>query len=489
MLTPKEAWQATLGQLQLQLNRATFDTWLKGAELLAYEDGEFIVRVRHAYAKDWLEKHLTRQINQTLSDIFQRTAQVNFVVYLANAQHAGPDSGPLFNATRQTAGEQSQDRVPDYSEWDPRINPIRFNEPPSARSEDSTPLEHRYTFDNFVTGPSNHFAWAAAQAAAEAPGARYNPLVLYGDSGLGKTHLLNAIGHVCRENHQQVLYTTAEAFTNELLMAIRAHKTDELRERYRHVDVLLMDDVQFMAGKASTEEEFYHTFNALISQGGQVVIACNQHPRALDKLDDRLRSRLQGGLLADLQPPECETRREIVHLKARAQGTSLPDSIAEVLAQHAVSSVRELEGLLTQVLARATLTGQPLTVELAGQVLHKNGGQPVSRPSSPAPARRARAAKLEDVLEATATYHQLSLDDMLGKSRTKDVVRARQIAMYLAREETKASLPEIGEAFGGRAHTTIMHGYEKIAHSVEDDIELQREVVAIRQQLYLFSED
>jgi chromosomal replication initiator protein len=503
MLTPKEAWQATLGQLQLQLNRATFDTWLKGAELLAYEDGEFIVRVRHAYAKDWLEKHLTRQINQTLSDIFQRTAQVNFVVYLANRQQEGPDSGPLFSANKsqaaaptstpladrfaQWAGEQPQDRTPDYSEWDPRINPIRFNDPPSARLDDASPLDHRCTFDNFVTGPSNHFAWAAAQAAADAPGTRYNPLVFYGDSGLGKTHLLNSIGHVCRANGQHVLYTTAEAFTNELLMAIRAHKTDELRERYRHVDVLLMDDVQFMAGKASTEEEFYHTFNALVSRGGQIVIACNQHPRTLDKLDDRLRSRLQGGLLADLQPPEFETRREILHVKALAQGTRLPEAIAEVLAQHPVSSVRELEGLLTQVLARATLTGQPLTVELAGQVLHKNGGQSVA--SSPAPMRRQRAAKLEEVLEATATYHQLSLDDMLGKRRTKDVVRARQVAMYLAREETEASLPEIGEAFGGRAHTTIMHGYEKIAQSVEADIDLQREVVAIRQQLYLFSED
>lgn len=501
MLTPKEAWQATLGQLQLQLNRAAFDTWLKGSELLAYEDGEFIVRVRHAYAKDWLEKHLTRQINQTLSDIFRRTAQVNFVVYLPNRQNNRSNTGPLFDTALNKpqeqpktllddrlaalAREQSEEHAPDYSEWDPRVSNIRINDTSNFADVDSTPLNHRCTFETFVTGASNHFAWAAAQAAADAPGTRYNPLVIYGDIGLGKTHLLHAIGHVCQADRRNVLYTTAEAFTNELLMAIRAHKTDELRERYRRVDVLLMDDVQFMAGKASTEEEFYHTFNAILSQNGQVVIACNQHPRMMDKLDDRLRSRLQGGLLADIQPPELETRLMILYSKSLAQGITLPDDIADLLAHHPTSNVRELEGLLTQVLARASLTGQPLTAALAEQVLHKNGGQSV--PSAGPHPRRV--AKLEEVLEATATYHQLSLDDMLGKRRTKDVVRARQIAMYLAREETEASLPEIGEAFGGRAHTTIMYGYDKIAQSVEEDPDLQREVSAIRRQLYLFSND
>ncbi len=492
MLTPKDAWLATLGQLQLQLNRSTFDTWLKGSEVLAYEDGEFVIRVRHAYAKDWLDKHLKAQIVQTLSHIFKRSVQVEFVVYLPNRQRADlTTAGPLFakppTADAQSASEEMTDLTVDewlsnYDEWDPRVSNIQYRVSTDQPPAHTLPLDPRFTFETFVTGPSNHFAHAAALAVVDAPGTRFNPLVIYGAVGMGKTHLLQAIGHESQQSGQQLVYLIAEAFTNELVEAIRAQKTDDFRSRFRSLDLLLVDDIQFMAGKTGTEEEFYHTFNAIISQGGQVVVVCNQHPRLLNKLDDRIRSRFEGGLLADIQPPEFETRLEIVKVKAAAQGTPLPDDVASVLAHHATTNIRELEGLLNQVLARAVLTYETLTIDLARQVLDKNSMQPTA-------ASRRKRSKLTDVLEATASYHQLSLDDLLGKGRSKKVVHARQIAMYLAREETSASLPQIGEALGGRNHSTVLHGYQKIADSVAGDDRLRNEISAIRKQLHLFPTD
>jgi chromosomal replication initiator protein len=492
MLTPKDAWLATLGQLQLQLNRSTFDTWLKGSEVLAYEDGEFVIRVRHAYAKDWLDKHLKSQIIQTLSQILKRSIQVNFVVYLPNRQRADiTDAGPLFAsvpaADSQTASEEITDLTVDewlsnYDEWDPRVSPIQYSSSHEQPPACSIPLTPRFTFETFVTGPSNHFAHAAARAVVAEPGTRFNPLVIYGGVGMGKTHLLQAIGHESQRAGRQIAYLTAEAFTNELVEAIRSQKTDDFRARFRHLDLLLVDDIQFIAGKASTEEEFYHTFNAIISQGGQLAVVCNQHPRQLHKLDDRIRSRLAGGLLADIQPPEFETRLEILQTKAAAQATALPEDVASVLAHHATTNTRELEGLLNQVLARAVLTYEPLTMELARQVIDKNSSLPNAVPPY-------KCSKITDVLEATAAYHQLSLDDLLGKGRSKKVVHARQIAMYLAREETSASLPQIGEALGGRNHSTVLHGYQKIADSVADDDRVRKELSAIRQQLRLFPTD
>jgi chromosomal replication initiator protein len=489
MLSPRDAWHATLGQLQLQLNRATFDTWLKGAELVSADNNEFVVRVRHAYAKDWLEKHQQFMITQALSNIYAQPVTLRFVVNSPSHQPRSERTGPLWDLIREqteaanaaepdTPGKTTSRTIPtdsDYREWDPRFNKVERT--PIAERADlfKTPLNKRFTFDSFVVGASNRFAYAAAQAVAETPGATYNPLYIYGEVGLGKTHLLQAIGHACEAAGKHVIYITAETFTNELVMAIRAHTTAEFRERYRRADVLLVDDIQFMAGKNSTEEEFYHTFNTLCDQNGQIVVVGTKPPRAIKKLDERLRTRLEGGLMADIQPPEEDTRRAILEAKATSQNAVLPPDVAQVLAQQEITNVRELEGLLTQVLARATLTRQPLSVELAQSVLGKH-----LAPKSTAP----RKASLDDILQATATYHQLSLDDMLSKRRTKMVVRARHIAMYLAREETDASLPQIGEAMGGRNHSTIHYGYQKIAQCVDDDAELRKEVTAIRHQLY-----
>ncbi|NLX10869.1 MAG: chromosomal replication initiator protein DnaA [Chloroflexi bacterium] len=495
MLSPNDAWHATLGQLQLQLNRATFDTWLKGSELVSYEEGEFLIRVRHAYAKDWLEQHLNHLITHTLGGIFGRSVRINYVVHLPNQQRtlqpAGP--GPLWAGTtpdslpdmdEPDAGpvEQPKPVIPaasdllrDYSEWDPRITDVRGT-PTSDPDElplEALPLDRRYTFESFVTGPANQFARAAAQSVAAQPGGAFNPLYIYGHTGLGKTHLLQAIGHQCTDAGLKVAYITAEAFTNEMVRAIRSRETEAFRARYRQVDVLLVDDIQFLAGKSATEEEFYHTFNAIYAHGGQIVVTCDRQPRAISGLDDRLRSRFEGGLVVDIQAPAEETRRAILKAKAAAQQITLPDDVADLLARQPINSVREIEGVLLQVLARATLTAQPVSIGLAQLVLDKMSLQP------------RRTTDLSHVLEATAKYHQLSLDDLMSKRRTKAIVRARHIAMYLAREETEATLPQIGAALGGRNHSTVLHGYQKIADEVAGDDDLRREVSDIRRQLYV----
>jgi len=496
MLTPKDAWQATLGQLELQLNRATFDTWLKGSEVLAYEDGEFVIRVRHAYAKDWLEQHLNSQIIEMLGRILGRSVTVNYVVHLPTARFHHPPAGPLFadlpseaasKSEGPTAAEQPPASPPAadppaspwlaFAEWDPRVSEVRRTSELDVPIRSSARFDARYTFDSFVTGPSNHFAFAAAQAVAGTETPAYNPLFIYGGVGLGKTHLLHAIGQVAEGAGKHVIYVTAETFTNEMVAAIRGKTMDEFRSRYRTVDVLLIDDAQFVAGKTSTEEEFYHTFNAVFSRGGKIALASDVHPRSISGLDERLRSRFEGGLLADIQAPEYETRHRIVKAKSAAQDVTLPDDIAELMARHETDNVRELEGLLTQVLARTKLTKEPLTLALAQAVLNKNSARP------PQPTRRATS--IDQVLQATAKYHQLSMDDLLSKRRTKAVVRARQIAMYLAREETAASFPQIGAALGGRNHSTVLHGYQKIAGEVDLDEDLRREVSDIRRQLNL----
>ena len=542
MLEPKQAWQATLGQLQLQLNRATFDTWLKGSELLAYDSGTFTIRVRHAYAKDWLDKHLKYLITQTLSTIYGQPSQVNFVVFLptrkrpdlsasaplfpeaageaadpapAQSPKPGPAVGDLedtqpFAMPSLSPAKASPDRTrtkrrvtaktataakaeaaprgapapievvsapapaePDYSEWDPRFTEIRRSHPGPLPPVETVRFDRRCTFASFMTGPSNQFAWMAAQSVAELSAPKYNPLVIYGSVGLGKTHLLHAIAQAATAKGYQPVYSTAESFTNDLVGSIRSKTMDEFRAKYRGARLLIIDDFEFIAGKTSTEEEFFHTFNAVLANQGQIVVACSAPPRAIAGLDVRLRARLEGGLLADLQAPDYETRLKIVRSKAVEQGVTLPPEVAECLAGHEAGNVCEIEGLLTQVTARATLAKQPLTTALAEQALN--------RTAAPPPRRKAN---VRDILEATATFHQLSLDDLLSKRRTKEVVRARHIAMYLAREETEASLPQIGEALGGRNHSTVLHGYQKIAGELGADEALRQELNRIREQLY-----
>jgi chromosomal replication initiator protein len=455
LMRAEQAWQAALGQLQMDMQKAAFDTWVRDAELVSYEDGVFIVGVKNAYARDWLADRLSSTVTRILTGVMGRSVEVRFIVWHMAPEatdHPGEDSLPV------TTSATLEDQV--------SFTPAGGN----GHSPDGT-LNRRYGFSNFVVGASNRLAHAASLAVAENPAEAYNPLFLYGGVGLGKTHLLYAIGNHNAQRGLAVLYVSSEEFTNDLINAIRTHTTQAFREKYRRIDVLLIDDIQFIAGKESTQEEFFHTFNTLHGQNKQVVISSDRPPKAMLTLEERLRSRFEWGLTADIQPPDFETRVAILRYKRERGGYQLPDTILELIARRVQSNIRELEGALTRVAAFATLSGQPVTPQLVEMAL----ADLLPRRSEVMP---------DEVIRTVAEAFGLDLDRMLGRDRSKQVAVPRQIAMYLLREEANMSLPQIGEALGGRDHTTVMYGCDKVADLLERDDRLRRQLVEIREQLY-----
>ncbi|MBI5931491.1 MAG: chromosomal replication initiator protein DnaA [Chloroflexi bacterium] len=481
-MKPEDAWLATLGQLQLQLHRSTYDTWLRDSKFLSYEDKTFTIRVRNGYTKDWLEQKLYRAIRHTMCSVFREQVEIKFVVQTRPQRELGDGSFDTAYDPDAQSGGWSAYRA---SEEARQYSSIYVNEPPPA-NDWNPQLNSAYTFENFVVGPSNQMAQAAAYAVSVNPGQVYNPLYIYGNSGLGKTHLLQAIGNACFQRGLKVLYATSEQFMNGLVEAIRGKTTSDFRDYYRGVDVLLIDDVQFMAGKDSTQEEFFHTFNALREQGKQVVIASDRRPQAIKGLDDRLRSRFEWGLQVEILTPSYETRLAILNDKSEMKGHALPHEIAHLIASYTYASIRDLEGTLTQILAYKTLMGNHLTIETTERILAEKRGDmaiPNALPRHDVMAIK-RQISLNDVLQATARFYQLSLDDILSKRRTKDVSYIRQLAIYLAREETQASWPEIGDAFGGRNHSTMVHGYKKVAEEMETNLDMRREIEDLRKHIH-----
>jgi len=451
-----QVWQAALGELQLQMTRPTFDTWLRPAKVVAYEDGEFIIAVQNAYSQDWLERKLLSSIKRSLSGILGRSVDVRFIVMNEEA-HA--------EASALLSGAELVDAGPEASSPNGKTHTV------GSRSGTLGNLNPRYIFDTFVVGPSNRLAHAACLAVAEKPASTYNPLFLYGGVGLGKTHLLHAIGNQCQAASLEVLYVSSEQFTNELINAIRNQDTMGFRDKYRTIDVLLIDDIQFIAGKESTQEEFFHTFNALHGNGKQIVMSSDRPPKSMVTLEERLRSRFEWGLIADIQLPDIETRTAILRAKAETQAVAVPSEVLDFIARQVQSNIRELEGALNRVIAYVRLTGNSFSVESASAAL----ANLVARPSS---------LTLNEVLMTVASFYNVSMDDMVGRARNKELVKPRQVAMYLCREEMQATLPQIGEALGGRDHTTVMYGVEKVTREVEEDDNLRREVLSLREKLY-----
>lgn len=440
-MKPDQAWQAAVGQLQMEMPKAAYDTWVRGAELLTYEDGSFVIGVPNAFARDWLHNRLSSTITRRLSGVMNRTVDVRFVVW--------------------------QDQQVPMPQSD--IDEIEPDDEQYLGANCS--LNARYQFENFVVGTSNRLAHAASLAVAEKPAQAYNPLFLYGGVGLGKTHLLHAIGNFCYQRGQQVLYVSSEEFTNDLINAIRSHTTQAFREKYRHIDVLLIDDIQFIAGKESTQEEFFHTFNTLHGQDKQIVITSDRPPKALVTLEERLRSRFEWGLSADIQPPDLETRQAILRSKAERSGMRIPNEIIELIARRVQSNIRELEGALTRVAAFADLSGLPLTSQLVDIALVD------------LLPRRTKIGS-DEIVEKVAKTFGVTVERILGRDRSRQVALPRQIAMYLLREEANFSLPQIGETLGGRDHTTVMYGVEKVSELLETDDRLRRQVVEIKEHLY-----
>ena len=342
---------------------------------------------------------------------------------------------------------------------------------PEQEENQSIGLNSRYSFENFVVGPSNRLAAAAAQAVAENPAGAYNPLFLYGGVGLGKTHLLHAIGNASVGAGLNILYVSSEEFTNDLINSIRNRTTEAFRARYRRMDVLLIDDIQFIAGKESTQEEFFHTFNTLHGKDKQLIISSDRPPKALVTLEERLRSRFEWGLTVDIQAPDFETRLAILRSKAERGKRSIPDEYLEIIARRVQSNIRELEGALNRVLAFSDLSGLPLSMELTESALADL-------------LPRTGSLTIEHIIRAVANHFGIEEERLLGKQRMREVALPRQVAMYLIRKETSASLPQIGKALGGRDHTTIMYGCEKISDRLETDDGLRRQVFSIREALY-----
>jgi len=442
----QKLWQAVLGELQLQMTRATFDTWLRGTRAIAFEDNTLTVYVHHAYAVDWLQNRLMPVIRRTLQ------------------RHAGPQAQVVFTARKPESNEYLRLEAETVAPAEPTPPPPPPNGRPSAA------LNPLYTFESFVVGANNRLAHAASLAVVENPAHAYNPLFIYGGVGLGKTHLLHALGHAAQERRLSVLYVSAEWFTNDLINAIRSQRTEEFRLKYRNTDILLVDDIQFIAGKERTQEEFFHTFNTLHGAGKQVVITCDRPPRALLTLEERLRSRFSWGLIADVQPPDFETRVAILRAKAEGHATPVPDEVLDYIARKIPSNIRELEGALTRVLAHANLMHAPLNLETAQTVLQSIFAQ------------KAEITP-ESIVSEVARFYRLTEEELIGRSRRRAVSVPRQLCMYLIREETNTSLPKIGELLGGRDHTTILHGCEKIAAQIESDEKLRRDWLAIKQSL------
>ncbi len=442
-MNSQQAWQAALGQLQMEMSKASYDTWVRSAELVSYEGATFTIGVTNAYARDWLDSRLSSTITKILTGLMEEPQQVSFVVWHKDYQPK----------TEEKTTEPSQTPVVSISQ--PVI---------------SCGLNQKYDFKSFVVGSSNRLAHAACLAVAENPAQAYNPLFLYGGVGLGKTHLLHAIGNHARQTGKQALYVSSEEFTNDLINAIRTHNTPAFRDRYRRIDILLIDDIQFIAGKESTQEEFFHTFNSLHGQDKQIVISSDRSPKAMSTLEERLRSRFEWGLTADIQAPDLETRIAILTAKAEKTHHKVPFEILELIARQFVSNIRELEGALTRVLAYSELRGKPLTEELVSVALTDL----IPQRSAYEPSR---------VVDVVASVFGISTEKLLGRDRTREVALPRQVAMYLLRQEANVSLPQIGQVLGGRDHTTVIYACEKVAELIEKDELLRRQIFQIREQL------
>lgn len=442
ILTKTTVWDEVLELIAERLSRQVYDTWFRPIKFLGVDNSNKTVRISAGrYTKDWVCRYYLAILDQTLSD-------------------AGLVGHTIDWEIDESADEKQEDDTELFFETKPRA----FSTPGVINYADvdgvDTSLNPKYTFEKFVVGSSNQFAHAAALGASEMPGTTYNPLFIYGGVGLGKTHLMHAIGHAIKErnNSLRVAYITSEKFMNELINAIRFDKTPAFRDRYRSIDVLLLDDVQFLAGKERTQEEFFHTFNTLYNNMKQIVISSDCPPREIPTLQERLHSRFEWGLIADIEPPDLETKVAILKRKADLDGYELDDDIAMYIAGKIKSNVRELEGSLVRLVAIASLRGLPLSKMLAQQSM-KNIIE----------AEHPQGMTMERIARAVASHYKMTVEEMKSKSNSRSVAVPRQVAMYLCKRLTRHSFPEIGREFGGKHHTTVMHSVDKIATLMTDD--------------------
>jgi chromosomal replication initiator protein len=440
-----DLWSQALKEIEKKTSKPSFETWLKSTKANSLKKDTIIIEAPNEFARDWLENRYTDLISDTLNELTGSKLNIKFII--------------------------PQNQVEDDFEFKPQPKP-KINDNDFVENPQSM-LNSKYIFDTFVIGAGNRFAHAASLAVAEAPAKAYNPLFIYGGVGLGKTHLMHAIGHYVLEHNPKakVVYLSSEKFTNEFINSIRDNKAVEFRNRYRNVDVLLIDDIQFLAGKEQTQEEFFHTFNALHEESKQIVISSDRPPKEIPTLEDRLRSRFEWGLITDITPPDLETRIAILRKKAKADALDIPNEVMIYIANQIDSNIRELEGALIRVVAYSSLINKDINADLAAEAL-----------KDIIPSSKPKIITILDIQKSVAQMFNLKLEDFKAKKRTKSVAFPRQVAMYLSRELTDNSLPKIGEEFGGRDHTTVIHAHEKISTLLTTDQLLQRQVKEIQDQ-------
>jgi chromosomal replication initiator protein len=441
-------WDKTTKIIQDKLSKQNFDTWIRPIKIVAMEDGCVQLAVPNKFFKDWLLDNYFPTIKHSLENIIGLEVDVEFV--LSKDKEKKPDAASKVR------------------------EPSKNSSVTEARSKNSSPLNGNYTFDRFVVGPCNQFAHAASIAVSKQPAKNYNPLFIYGGSGLGKTHLLNAIGLLTASAHPDlhVMYVSAEEFMNEMINSIRYDRMSKFRERYRNIGCLLIDDIHFLAGKERTQEEFFHTFNTLHDSGKQIVVSSDKFPKDIPNLEGRLRSRFEWGLIADIQPPEIETKIAIIEKKMQENKVSLPSNVAHYIASQVESNIRELEGFLVRICAYSSLTGREIDLDLVKEVLRKL----LKR-------NEKKEINIDEIIKIVAGKLNVKISDIKAHNKNKNMVLARQIAMYLARKLTTHSFPDIGEKIGSRDHSTVIYANNKILKGIESDSKLKNLIQEIEDNL------
>lgn len=441
-----ELWDEILDKMKEKISKPSFETWLKHTEARDLKEDTFYVSVPNEFTKNWLDQRYTQVISALLYEVTGVNLQVKFII-----------------------PEDQVDNIEENNSASKIIKP---------KNNIANMLNPKYTFDTFVVGAANRFAHAASLAVAEAPAKSYNPLFVYGGVGLGKTHLMHAIGHYVLEHHpdKNVMYLSSEKFTNEFINSIMENKAENFRNKYRNVDILLVDDIQFLAGKEQTQEEFFHTFNTLHEENKQIIISSDRPPKEIPTLEDRLRSRFEWGLITDISPPDLETRVAILSKKAKAEGlTDISNDVMHYIANQIDTNIRELEGALVRVVAYSSLINEDVNLELATEAL-----------KDIIPNNQAKVISAKMIQNIVADKYDLKLNDFLSKKRTRAIAYPRQIAMYLTRELTDLSLPKIGQEFGGRDHTTVIHAHNKIIEELKTDEVLANEIKNITEEIKNF---
>lgn len=454
-----EIWRIALGELQVTLSKANFETWFKSTFIYEYKKGVFTIGVPTFFVEDWLKKKYLKEIQKSLQNqIDEQITAIKFKI-------AVPNTEQIINFEKGSVIHRPVDNIK------PKVDNL-----PAQKLPQNPSLNDNYIFTNFIVGPSNQLAFAAAQAVVEKPGTQYNPLYVYGDSGLGKTHLMQAIGHAYLTKYpdKRVLYVSTETFTNDFIQAVSAGfgKAKDFKNRYRNVDLLLIDDIQFLSTKEQTQDEFFHTFNHLHQNKKQVILTSDRIPKDIKGLETRLKTRFEGGMVCDIGHPDLETREAILRQKALLFQNKIDNEIITFIAQNVKSSIRELEGALNKVMATCELTHCELSKDKAADILNSiiEEKQQVISP--------------ELIIREVHKYFRIPIEELLGRKRTKELVMPRQITMYLLRHECNLSFPEIGRKMGGKDHSTVMHGDEKIERMLATDSRLKEDLIIIKDHIY-----